>query len=118
MINHPSKSWSHNKMKAGLCAVLVLVIAFFSLPNTKGNPPASREEQIAQAAAALRDRLVQTRRYIHAHPELSNREVNTGKFIAERLKEIGLTDIKPNVARNGVVALLKGGKPGPVVAVR
>ena len=95
--------------------ILTLIL---SITSIRGNSPVSREDQIAQAAAAMRDRLVQTRRYLHAHPELSNREVNTGKFIAERLKEIGFTDIKTNVARNGVVALLKGGKPGPVVAVR
>jgi amidohydrolase len=104
-------------MKAKLCFCLIL-ISTLSISSIKGNPPATRDEQIAQAAAALRNRLVETRRYLHMHPELSNREVNTGKFIAERLKEIGFTDIKTNVARNGVVALLKGGKPGPVVAVR
>src|SRR5882724_2021365 len=104
-------------MKAKLCVCLIL-IGIISLSSIRGNSPASRDDQIAQAAAALRDRLVQTRRHLHQHPELSNREVNTGKFIAERLKEIGLTDIRTNVARNGVVALLKGGKPGPVVAVR
>jgi amidohydrolase len=104
-------------MKAKLCSCLIL-IAVLSISSIRGNSPASRDEQIAQSAAALRKRLVETRRYLHMHPELSNREVNTGKFIAERLKEIGFTDIKTNVARNGVVALLKGGKPGPVVAVR
>ncbi|HZS44306.1 MAG TPA: amidohydrolase [Blastocatellia bacterium] len=105
-------------MKAGLGILMIFLSTISTIPNTKGNTPVSRDDQIAQAATAMRDKLVQTRRYLHAHPELSNREVNTGKFVADRLREIGLTDIRTNVARNGVVALLKGGKPGPVVAVR
>src|SRR5579871_5196998 len=105
-------------MKAGLCICMLFLTVITTMPNATGNSAASRDEQIAQAATAMRDRLVQTRRYLHMHPELSNREVNTGKFVADRLREIGLTDIRTNVAGNGVVALLKGGKPGPVVAVR
>ena len=52
------------------------------------------------------------------HPELSNQEVRTGKLITERLRALGLEDIRPNLAGNGVTALLRGGKPGPVVAWR
>jgi amidohydrolase len=80
--------------------------------------PAAREQRIAQAAEALRARLIETRRDFAIHPELSNREERTSRVIAERLRELGFTDIKTNVARHGVVALLKGGRPGPVIAVR
>jgi amidohydrolase len=52
------------------------------------------------------------------HPELSNREVRTSKVIAERLKALGFDDIRTGVSNTGIVALLKGGKPGPVVAIR
>lgn len=52
------------------------------------------------------------------HPELSNREVRTSRVIAERLRELGMDEIRTNVAHHGIVALLKGKKPGPVVAVR
>jgi amidohydrolase len=62
--------------------------------------------------------LVKQRRDFHMHPELSNREVRTSKVIAERLKALGFDDIRTGVSNTGIVALLKGGKPGPVVAIR
>ncbi len=67
---------------------------------------------------ALEPKLIETRRDFHIHPELSNKEARTGQVIAARLKELGFTDIRTNVAGHGVVAVLKGGKPGPVVAWR
>lgn len=57
------------------------------------------------------------RRHFHENPELSNREFKTGAYIAEYLKGLGL-DVRYPVAKTGVVAVLKGGKPGPVVALR
>ena len=84
--------------------------------NTRGD--AARQQRVAQAAEALRAQIVAQRRDFHMHPELSNREERTARVVAERLRELGLTDIRTNVARHGVVALLKGGRPGPVVAVR
>ena len=79
---------------------------------------ASREQQIARAAEALRRQLVTQRRDFHMHPELSNREERTAKVVAERLRALGLDEVKTGVGRHGIVALLKGAKPGPVVAVR
>lgn len=52
------------------------------------------------------------------HPELSNREERTSRVVAEKLRELGFDEIKTNVAKHGIVALLKGKKPGPVVALR
>ncbi len=63
-------------------------------------------------------KLVEIRRDIHMHPELSNEEERTAKLVVERLKELGFTDIKTGVAKHGVVALLKGTQDGPCVAVR
>ena len=65
----------------------------------------------------MQARLIETRSDFHMHPELSNQEQRTGKVIAERLKELGL-EVTSGVAGHGVVALLKGNRPGPVVAVR
>src|SRR5438874_6470122 len=79
---------------------------------------APRDERIAHAAEAMREQLVAQRRDFHQHPELSNREERTSRVVAERLRAIGLEDIKTGVGRYGVTALLKGAKPGPVVAVR
>ncbi len=83
-----------------------------------GGDAAARQQRIARAAEGMRERLVAQRRDIHMHPELSNREERTARVVAERLKALGLTDIKTGVARHGVTALLVGAKPGPVVAVR
>jgi amidohydrolase len=52
------------------------------------------------------------------HPELSNREERTARIVAERLKALGLEEIKTGVGKYGVTALLKGEKPGPVIAYR
>ena len=83
-----------------------------------GADAAARQQQILQAAEALRPKLIEQRRDFHMHPELSNREERTARVVAERLRALGLEDVKTGVARHGVVALLKGGRPGPVVAVR
>ena len=61
--------------------------------------------------------LVEARRWFHRHPELSNREVETGREIARRLTAMGYTP-RAGVAGNGVVAVLTGGRPGGVVAWR
>src|SRR5690606_35599459 len=61
--------------------------------------------------------LVETRRDIHAHPELSNEEERTAALVAERLRTAGL-EVRTGVAKHGVVAVLDSGKPGPCVAVR
>src|SRR5215212_5518455 len=77
-----------------------------------------RDQRVAAAAEALREQLVAQRRDFHMHPELSNVEERTARVVAERLRALGLTDIKTGVAKHGVTALLVGGQPGPVVAVR
>jgi amidohydrolase len=77
----------------------------------------SHDQQIAQAAEGLRQQLITQRRDFHMHPELSNREERTSKVVAEKLRALGL-EVKTGVGKYGVVALLKGAKPGPVVAVR
>lgn len=61
--------------------------------------------------------LIEWRRHFHEFPELSNREFNTGKYIADYLKSIGL-EVKYPVAKTGVVAILRGAKPGPNIGLR
>jgi amidohydrolase len=79
--------------------------------------PSTPDAEIRAAADAMAPALVDTRRDIHRHPELGNREVRTGKLVADRLRALGL-EVRHPVARTGVVGILKGGRPGPVVAVR
>jgi amidohydrolase len=72
---------------------------------------------INQKSAAIKDSVIAWRRHLHQFPELSNREFKTAAFIVERLKNLGF-EIKTGVAKTGVIAIMKGGKPGPVVALR
>ena len=74
---------------------------------------AALEQRIAQVTPQV----VAWRRDLHQHPELSNREVRTAKLVADELTRLGL-EVRTGVAHTGVVAVLKGGKPGPVVALR
>ncbi|THH41478.1 amidohydrolase [Neolewinella litorea] len=73
--------------------------------------------QTKAAAGEIEDRVIEWRRHVHQYPELSNREFETGKYIAEHLRSLGL-EVRTNVAHTGVVGVLKGGKPGGVVALR
>jgi len=70
-----------------------------------------------QAAAAVGDKVLQWRRDFHQHPELGNRETRTAKLVADQLRKLGL-EVKTGVAHTGVIARLKGGKPGPRLAIR
>ncbi|MDH2054191.1 amidohydrolase [Achromobacter marplatensis] len=92
-----------------------------SAPGTQGPlapaPNAALSEQIDQRAKAIEDKLIAWRRDIHQHPELGNQETRTAKLVADHLRALGM-DVKTGVAGTGVVAVLKGGKPGPVVALR
>ena len=78
--------------------------------------PSTRDKKIAEAAESLRPQLIAQRRDFHMHPELSNREERTSRVVADKLRALGFDEVRTNVARHGVVALLKGIKPGPVVA--
>jgi amidohydrolase len=73
--------------------------------------------QIDQAAAEAQPQVVEWRRWFHQNPELSNREFNTGKRIVEILTEMGL-EPRTGIAHTGVMAIIEGEKPGPLVAIR
>jgi len=79
-------------------------------------PEAIMAKVMAQSDV-LENQVIQWRRHFHQYPELSNREVNTGKTIAGHLEAMGY-EVQHPIAKTGVVAVLKGGKPGPVVALR
>jgi amidohydrolase len=70
-----------------------------------------------EKADDIEEKVIEWRRYFHENPELSNRETKTAEKIAEHLKGLGL-DVQTGIAHTGVVAILKGGKPGPVVGLR
>ncbi len=78
----------------------------------------SLASSIDAAAAAIEPRLITWRRDLHEHPELGNREFRTAAVVAEHLRALGLDDVRTGVAHTGVIGLLKGALPGPVVALR
>jgi amidohydrolase len=74
-------------------------------------------ERVESALAKVDRNVIAWRRDIHQNPELSNREFRTSKLVAEHLKKLGL-EVKTGIAHTGVTAVLKGGRPGPVIALR
>ena len=74
--------------------------------------------QIDLSATALEEQVIAWRRDLHEHPELGNREFRTAGLVADHLRALGLDEVRSGVAHTGVVGLLKGALPGPVVALR
>ncbi len=73
---------------------------------------------VAAAADKVEPRVIAWRRDFHQNPELGNREVRTAKIVADHLRALGFDAVQEKVAHTGVVGVLKGGLPGPVVALR
>ena len=73
--------------------------------------------EIDRRSAQVAGKVLSWRRDIHQHPELSNRETRTAELVANHLRGLGL-EVRTGVAHTGVVGVLRGGKPGPVVALR
>lgn len=89
----------------------LLAITFLVAPAT------AQESDVDRRVERVLPGIVEIRHTIHANPELSNRETETAALVAAHLRELGL-EVGEGVARTGVVAVLRGGLPGPVVAVR
>ncbi|HEV8581720.1 MAG TPA: amidohydrolase [Thermoanaerobaculia bacterium] len=75
------------------------------------------DARVDQEAQRVTPQIIELRHKVHLNPELSNRETQTAELVAAHLKSLGLTP-RTGIAKTGVVALLKGGKPGPLIAVR
>lgn len=91
------------------------LIALFFIPSLSFSQ--DLHKIALEKAEDIEEKVIEWRRHFHQNPELSNREFKTGEKIAEHLKGLGL-DVQTEVAHTGVVAILKGGKPGPVVGLR
>jgi amidohydrolase len=86
--------------------------------TTQGPPSSPLADGIETAARALEAQVIDWRRDFHANPELGNREFRTAGIVAEHLRKLGFDEVTTGVAHTGVVGLLKGARPGPVVALR
>ena len=89
---------------------LVILIGVATFSSAQPQQPVVISEQLEQ-------KVIEWRRDLHQHPELSNREFRTAKVIAEHLNELGL-EVQTGIAHTGVVGVLTGGKPGPTIALR
>lgn len=93
-----------------------VLIALMTL-NASAQVNATLQSKIDKQAKEIEARMVEWRRDLHKKPELSNREFKTAATVAEHLKSLGI-EVQTGVAHTGVVGILKGGKPGPVIALR
>jgi amidohydrolase len=95
-------------------AIFIFVLqAFCSFAQNE-----KEKKAIDKKANEIESQVIAWRRHLHQNPELSNRETETGKYIAKYLKTLPDVEVRENVANTGVVAIIKGEKPGPVVALR
>jgi len=97
--------------------LFIPVLLLISLHTAAQNDIVRLKEKIVSETEKIEPKCIAWRRDIHEHPELGNRETRTAKLIAEHLKKLGL-EVKEGVAKTGVVGILKGGKPGPCIALR
>jgi len=79
--------------------------------------PTTVRQEVERRATELAPKVVAWRRDIHQHPELSFQETRTAALVADHLRKLGM-EVQTGVGGNGVVGILRGGKPGPVVALR
>ncbi|HEY4721613.1 MAG TPA: amidohydrolase, partial [Anaerolineae bacterium] len=77
----------------------------------------SEIENLKSEAYALKDQLIQWRRDFHRHPELAYQEVRTSGIVAKHLADLGM-EVQAGIGQTGVISLLDGAKPGPVVMLR
>jgi amidohydrolase len=94
----------------------LLLLALLSSSSTLMAQDALKKRVIIESDK-IESKVIQWRRDFHQHPELGNEEVRTAKIVADHLRSLGI-EVQEKVAFTGVVGILKGGKPGPVVALR
>ncbi|MBP6513788.1 MAG: amidohydrolase [Steroidobacteraceae bacterium] len=97
------------------CLTTAVLLAASSLPlaATADITP----QQLEAAAKAVDAKVITWRRDLHEHPELGNRETRTAAMVADHLRKLGF-EVKTGIAKTGVAAILRGGKPGPTIALR
>ena len=98
-------------------SVWIPVILFISTISRAQDDVSKMKQKVIVAADKIEAKCIAWRRDFHEYPELGNREFRTGKIIAEHLRSLGM-EVKENVAKTGVVGILRGSKPGPCIALR
>ena len=90
------------------CVILSSIIPSFAVDLSR---------EVDDAAARLMPKVIEWRRHLHRYPELGNREVKTAKYVEDHLRRLGI-EVRTGVAKTGVVGILKGAQPGPVIGLR
>ena len=99
------------------CSAMAAAALLFS-GSAGVNPLAAQPDAaVARAVERIAPSIIQARHAIHQNPELGNREVKTAAMVASHLRSLGI-EVRTGVAHTGVVGILRGKRPGPVVAVR
>lgn len=94
-----------------------MLLSTLSSPSFAAELEQQLNANLNKANHSVSEKVITWRRHLHQYPELSNREFETAKYITKHLKALGL-EVQTGVAHTGVVAKLKGGKKGPLVALR
>ena len=98
-------------MKKAMLLHLLLIAAIITVAQSK------TDTYLQTAIDNIESKCINWRRDLHQHPELGNQEFRTAGIIAKHLRSLGL-DVQENVAKTGVVGILRGQKPGPVIGLR
>ena len=101
----------------GMLSILIVLSILPASGWAQAPAGSALSPEIERLAKEVESRMIEWRRDFHQNPELSNREFRTSKIVAEHLQKLGL-EVKTNVARTGVVGILRGQKDSPVVALR
>ncbi|WP_420385080.1 amidohydrolase [Roseivirga sp.] len=106
-------------MKRSLLVLSLCILTTFNgFTNSGGNPEKDAlSDKVLELAKEVEPKVIEWRHWIHQNAELSNREFKTAAYIAAHLKSLGI-EVQEGVAKTGVVGILKGGKPGPVIGLR
>ncbi len=102
---------------ARLFAASLLTTALAAALPAIAQDATTQRPEVAAAGKAMQQQVIDWRRHFHQYPELSNREAETSKRVAEELRKLGLQP-RTGIAHHGVTAVIKGGKPGPRIALR
>jgi len=113
----PGKTVRHSGfilLNVTLCFAIILMLGVQSVSAQETEP---FSPELISLIDGVEDKVVEWRRDIHQHPELGNREFRTAALVADHLRSLGI-EVQTEVAHTGVIGVLRGAHPGPVVALR
>ncbi|MCY4399205.1 MAG: amidohydrolase [Gemmatimonadetes bacterium] len=113
-----SRRSARRPRQAGLAGIAALPVLAAAVPLTPLVAQDTQDARVDEVLAGVQDSIIRLRETIHQNPELGNREFKTAVLVADHLRALGFDEVRTGIAHTGVVGILRGGLPGPVVAVR